>query len=129
MWKIIFATKSIDFWSYVINIHIFYLKPACDLHCQYITRFENFTFLCVTCRQIWLSPLVDDCNATYLTKLTKKTSLIRPLERFFWKVSFLSPKVWKMIALGPTHKGWGTLAEKWDHEWREFQHIKIKIMA
>jgi hypothetical protein len=53
---------------------------------------------------------VDDCKSTYFTKLTPKKALIRPLERFFGEKFY--PPEWKMIALGPTHKGWGTLAEK-----------------
>jgi hypothetical protein len=51
--------------------------PYLDNHFQYIAKsyLKSLIFLMsfLTCSQIWLNPLVDDRQPTYLTKLKKET--------------------------------------------------------
>jgi len=48
--------------------------PKYDCHtCLYSMILELFYFLySLTYSQIWLSPIVDDCQPTYITNLEKK---------------------------------------------------------
>jgi hypothetical protein len=54
-------------------------KKSClifSIHRQLEQDFQAFLLSSLKCSQIWLSPLVDDSQTTYLTKLEKKKPIV-----------------------------------------------------